>query len=61
MVFVIEAGSEAVGDRRAGRLGAMVENSEPLALPAAGRQDTAVLGVLTCVFSATVHPPNLLL
>lgn len=61
MFFVIEAGSEAVGDRRAGQLGAMVENSEPLALPAARTQDTAVLGVLTGVLSATVHPPNLLL
>ena len=61
MVFVIQAGSKAQGDRRAGMLGVVMENSVPVALPAASRQEAAVLGVLVCVFGATMCSPNLLL
>lgn len=60
MVFVIQAGNEALGDCRAGQLGAG-QSTVPVALSAARGQDAAVLGVLMCVFSATTCPPNLLL
>lgn len=61
MAFVIQARSEALGDHRAGQLGAVVENLVPMALSAARGQDAAMPGALMCVFSATTHPPNLLL
>lgn len=61
VVFAIKAGSKALGAHRAGQLGVGIENLVPMALPAARGQDTAVLGVLRCVLSATMHVPDLLL
>lgn len=58
--LVTQAGRGALGDGRAGQLGAVGQNSGPAALPAARGRHSGMLGAL-CMFSATMHAPHLLL